>query len=126
MRYISEDDFKAFYRFYFLFNCEADLDAIILDEALVMLSLVFEANGEELTSIRAPHLKYFVTFLSSGNLTHLSFNDWMIFLEFQRISLDLSNYSDGVDWSPLIRDYVSWRRELQTLDDRVSQEISGR
>ncbi len=130
MRDITDEQFKAFYRFYFLFNCEEKLllDFVCIEDAFVMWALVFQANGPNLNNQRAPHLFDFVNFLSSTNVDRVTFKDWMTFLDFQIVKLDLSNYSDdGLNCSLLFRNYADWRKsETIPTNSIICNEISKR
>eukprot|EP01034_Spumella_vulgaris_P024489 gene24489-30840_t len=77
------------------------------DMVLVLFPIVLDKN-------RAPHLEFFLQFLTTSTHQRITLDQWDSFLQFNHvIKVDLSNHEDDGAWPLLLDDYVEWRRKAQ-------------
>jgi hypothetical protein len=84
--FLERGPFREFYKFVFQFSREGTHKTIEKDVIAALLPLVLDSN-------RAPHITFFLAFLSASTHQRITLDQWDSFLQFQTtVDLDLSNY----------------------------------
>lgn len=115
-----------FYRFVFQFSREGthktigksyfsiSFSMIKLDvcDGLAEKDVIAQLLPLVLDEQRAPHLPYFLSFLSSCSQTRITLDQWDSFLLFNHnVHVNLDNWEEGGAWPLLLDEYVEWRHK---------------
>jgi len=102
--FLENTQFRDFFHFVFNFSREnATFKTIDVASVIQLLPIVLDKN-------RAPHLEYFLEFLTSSSQSRITTDQWDSFLQFNnQVAHDLSNYEEDGAWPLLFDDYVEWR-----------------
>jgi Cullin binding len=105
--FLEQTPFKDFYKFCFQFNRQGTHKTLDKELAIALMKLVLKDSNR----IPAHRLDTFCSFLQASAHSHITLDEWTLFLDFcfEYTSDDLSSYDESTSaWPVLFDEYVEY------------------
>jgi hypothetical protein len=101
--FLEQTPFKDFYKFCFQFNRQGTHKTLDKELAIALMKLVLKDR------ITTDRLDTFCSFLETSAHSHITMDEWALFLDFCFECEDLSTYNESESaWPVLFDEYVEW------------------
>ena len=108
--FLETKEFKDFYKFCFQFNRQGTHKTLDKELTVALLKLVL-GNDNRIPDDR---LGSFCSFLESSSHSHVTLDEWTLFLDFCYECQDLSTYDESTSaWPVLFDEYVDYMEKQQ-------------